>query len=308
MNRIVRDPARDDSVQFYNDLASVMSEMGRILCVALDQGHAAVCIVSEPTRRAFEDQLSKRGIDVAEFRNRHQYVVLDAAETLPKITTNGDPDPILFAEVIGRLIDRLSDQHKGVWMYSELAPQMWRGGNQAGALALEKMWASFADTHPVCLCLAFPVEILSWPIVIEAMQQVVADHLRTLAKGSTLALAVRRGPEAARRRGLPTREEDTRPSASSGMVHASNGEAVHRATKRTRNEIDVDMLQARRKQEHLQQQLKTLTRSSGFPTEQERAEQRAISDELLKVGIEILRLVRESRENGAETPVRNPTA
>src|SRR5215470_4368942 len=108
MNPIERHPDRDDSVQFYDDLASLMSEMGRTLCVALDQGHAAVCIVSEPTRRAFEDQLSKRGIDIAEFQNRHQYVCLDAAETLPKITTDGGPDPILFAEVVGGLIDRLS--------------------------------------------------------------------------------------------------------------------------------------------------------------------------------------------------------
>ena len=307
MDRLVHHPTRDDSVQFYNDLAPLMSEMGRILCIALDQGHAAVCIVSEPTRVAFEDQLNKRGIDVAAVRNQGQYVCLDAAETLPKITTNGGPDPIRFAEVIGRLIDRLSDQYKGVWMYSELAPQMWRAGNQAGGLALEKMWASFADTHPVCLCMAFPVEILSWPIVIEAMQQVVADHLRALAKGSTLALAVRRGPK--RRVDLDYRRvRRTHAGASNGMVHASNDEAVHRSIKRTIEEIDADMLQVRRKQERLQQQLRALTRSSGFPTEQERAEQRAISDELLKVGVEILRLVRETQDHGAESPVRSPTA
>ena len=70
MDRLVRHPTRNDSVQFYNDLAPLMSEMGRILCVALDQGHAAVCIVSEPTRLAFEDQLNKRGIDVAAVRDR----------------------------------------------------------------------------------------------------------------------------------------------------------------------------------------------------------------------------------------------
>lgn len=76
------------------------------------------------------------------------------------------------------------------------------------------------------------------------------------------------------------------------------------------NEIDTEMLHARRKQAQLQQQLKALTRSSGFPTEQERAEQRAISDALLKVGIEILRLVRETRDNSADLhlPDRNPTA
>src|SRR4030095_14084652 len=115
MDRVVRHPTRDDSVHFYSDIAPLMSEMARILCVALDQGHAAVCIVSEPTRLAFEDQLNKRGIDVAAVRDRRQYLCLDVAEMLPKISrSDGGPDPVRFAEVIGRLIDRLSGQYKGV--------------------------------------------------------------------------------------------------------------------------------------------------------------------------------------------------
>ena len=76
---------------------------------------------------------------------------------------------------------------------------MWMQGDRAGAMRLEKMWAAFTDTHPVCLCVAFPLQALSYPIVVETIQQVVADHIRALAKDSSLALAVRHGPTRAAR-------------------------------------------------------------------------------------------------------------
>ena len=79
-------------------------------------------------------------------------------------------------------------------MYGELAGLMWMGGNQTGAVELDRMWTAFADTHPVCLCVAFPLEALSHPVITDAVHQTVADQIRTLANGSPLALAVRHGP------------------------------------------------------------------------------------------------------------------
>ncbi len=188
-----------DSLQFYDDVQPLVNEMGRTLCVALDQGYAAVCIVSDQTREALEKQLWDRGVDVVAARNRGQYVHLDAAETLSKITLlNGGPDPARFDEVVGDLIHRLVAKYARVWMYGELAALMWVGGNQTGAMQLDKLWTSFAATTPVCLCVAFPMEALSYPAVVEALEQVVADHIRSLAKDSPLALAIRHGPSHSR--------------------------------------------------------------------------------------------------------------
>ena len=184
-----------DSVQFYDDVAPLVSELGRIMCVALDQGHAAVCIATEPSRVALRSHLANRGIDVAAFRSSGQCVFLDAARVLSDITTDdGTADPVRFAEVVGGRIGRLANKYAGVWMYSELAGVMWTGGNRSGALEVEGLLGRLSETHPVCSCIAFPVEILSWPIVIATLQQAVADQLKALAKNSTLALAIRRGP------------------------------------------------------------------------------------------------------------------
>ncbi len=184
----------DDSIRFYEDVAPLVNEIGRTMCVALDQGHAVVLVVTETTRGIMEEQLMERGIDVDRARRRGQYVFLDAIETLPKVALNGAPDESRFVGLIGGLVDRLSDEYKRVWMFSELSAAMWVWGNQPGALQLEKLWTAFADTHPVCLCCPFPVEVLSWPIVIDKLQRSVAEQLRILAKDSSMALAIRHGP------------------------------------------------------------------------------------------------------------------
>jgi hypothetical protein len=182
------------SLQFYNEVAPLVYELGRAMSVALDQGHGAVCVVADATRRALEEELTKRGIDVDAVRSSGQYVYLDAEEALTRICGGGNPSAGRFASVVGTVVDRLSAKYRNVWMYGELAALMWGRGNQAAAIELDKLWAAFSSTHPVCLCVAFPVEALAWPIVIEALREEVANQIRTLAKGSAIALAIRRGP------------------------------------------------------------------------------------------------------------------
>jgi len=184
-----------DSLEFFDDVARLVNEIGRTLCVALDVGHAAVCVVTPATRDLLEKQLRDRGIDVEAVRGQGQYVFLDATETLEEIAPNGNsPDASRFDAKIGGLVEGLATRHPGVWMYGELAGLMWMAGNETGAVELDKMWTAFADTHPVCLCVAFPLEALSHPVITDAVHQVVADQIRTLANGSPLALAVRHGP------------------------------------------------------------------------------------------------------------------
>jgi len=43
-------------------------------------------------------------------------------------------------------------------------------------------------------CVAFPVEAMSWPIVVDSLQQSVSDQVRKMANGSAIALATHHGP------------------------------------------------------------------------------------------------------------------
>jgi hypothetical protein len=187
---------QSDSVQFYKEVEPLVNELGRTMCVALDQGYAAVFIVTDETRRVMEAQLAKRGIDVAKAQADGQYVFLDAIETLRQVTSNSRPDPVAFGQVMGDLVEALAAEYDRVWMFSELSAAMWLWGSQTGAIELERLWNGLTDAYPVCLCLPFPVEVLSWPIVVKSMEKSVREHLRELAKDSKLALAVRQGPTA----------------------------------------------------------------------------------------------------------------
>ena len=182
------------SLQFYDAVAPLVAELGHAMCVALDQGHGVLCAVSEPTRLALEKQLSKRGIDVADVRGRGQYVHLDGVDVLSQVAHRGRPDPVRFRDVVGWEVDNLVREYSGVWMYGELAALLWSQGHERGAVEIDRLWASFAESEPVVLCVAFPVEALSWPIVIKALRAEVAEQVRALAKGSSIALAIHRGP------------------------------------------------------------------------------------------------------------------
>lgn len=182
------------SLQFYDAVAPLVTELGRAMAVALDQGHAALLVVTDATRQMLEEQLLKRGIDAGASRRLGQYVYLDGLRTLSKIAVGGDPDPDRFHEVVGRPVERLVRQYPGLWMYGELAAIMWSEGYEQGALEVDRLWASFAEEWPVVLCVAFPVEAMSWPIVVDSLQQSVADQVRKMANGSPIALATHHGP------------------------------------------------------------------------------------------------------------------
>jgi hypothetical protein len=135
------------------------------MCVALDQGHAALCAVSDSTRLMLEERLTKRGIDVSDARTRGQYVYLDGVDVLRQITRNGRPDPVRFRDVVEWEVESLVNEYAGVWIYGELAAILWSQGRERGAIELDGLWASVAGSKPVVLCVAFPVQALSWPIV-----------------------------------------------------------------------------------------------------------------------------------------------
>lgn len=181
-------------MQFYDEVAPLVTELGRAMCVALDQGHAALCAVSERTRMLLEEQVTKRGIDVSDARTRGQYIWLDGVNVVSEITHRGRADPVRFRDVIGWQVESLVNEYPGVWMYSELAAILWTKGQQREAIEVDRLWASLAKSEPVVLCVAFPVEALSWPIVIKGLQAEVAEQVRALAKNSPLALATLRGP------------------------------------------------------------------------------------------------------------------
>ena len=185
-------PDHEHFVQFYDDDTQLVGEVARAMCVALDQGHAVVCVATEVHRTRLESDLLTRGIDTAAARHSGRYVPLDAAQTLSDISVNGRPDKLRFTQVIGDLIDRLAAQYPRVWIFGEMVALMWADDNRAGALELERIWTACAKEQPICLHCAYPAEVFSSEDV-ETFVEICAEHCRVLHSDSSLALTA--GPK-----------------------------------------------------------------------------------------------------------------
>ncbi len=178
-------------VQFYDDDSVLITEMGRALQAALDQGNAAAFVVTNAHRRLLEDHLTNCGIDVAAASVDEQIVFLDAAETLTKITVDGLTDVVRFAEVIGALVDRLAARFPRLWIFGELVALMRANGNPFGAVKLERLWTSFAKSRPVVLYCACPASAFASKRDLTDFLCVCEEYCRVLHSESSLALAVR---------------------------------------------------------------------------------------------------------------------
>jgi hypothetical protein len=142
-------------VQCYDDAIPV-AEIGRKMCVALNQGDAVVSVVTGTHRRLLDVQLTTHGIDIAAALRNEQYVSVNALNALSNIIVDGAPDVIRFAEVIGALVDRAASRFPRVLIFGELAALIHADGMHAAAIELDRLWRSFTAARPVFLDCACP--------------------------------------------------------------------------------------------------------------------------------------------------------
>jgi hypothetical protein len=138
----------DHDARPHDDEATTITEIGRAMCGALDNGDAVVCIASDAHRRSLERHVIDCGIDIIAARASNQIVCLDAAGTLTEISNSGAIDVVKFAEVVGAVIDQASCKYSRVWIFGELAALMSANGHHAGAIELERLWSSFIASRP----------------------------------------------------------------------------------------------------------------------------------------------------------------
>lgn len=176
-------------VQFYDDDSGLITPIGRAMCVALDAGYAVLCITTGAHRRLLEEHLTTRGIDVTAPSMGERIVFLDAADTLAKITVDGLTDVVRFAEVIGALVDSLCSRFPRLWIFGELVALMRANGNQFGALKLERLWTSFAESRRVIICCGCPANAFASKRDLTEFLRVCEQYSRVLHSESSLALS-----------------------------------------------------------------------------------------------------------------------
>src|SRR5215212_9289669 len=176
-------------VQFYEDDAFLEESVAGYVGTGLEKGDGAVIIATREHRISIQKKLRARGIDLVEARASGQFVALDAADTLAKFMLNGMPDPQRFVQVVGRVVQHVSQGRKRLRGFGEMVAILWAEGNKAGAIRLEELWNELGKVHTFALFCAYPMKAFTGAEEADRMTEVCTCHTRVIPAESYASLS-----------------------------------------------------------------------------------------------------------------------
>ena len=147
-------------VNFYDDDGQVTAEIARFAAEGLSHGDRVIIVATAAHRSVVDEVLVQFGADAARARVTGRLVTLDAAETLATYLVDGSPSAEKFEAHIGALIDAATEDGCRVRVFGEMVAVLWEQGTVAGALRLEELWNSLAQSRPLSLLCAYPTSAL----------------------------------------------------------------------------------------------------------------------------------------------------
>ena len=180
------------TVQFYEDDAFLVNEVGRFIGTALGSGDSGVVIATKAHRDGLAQRLASHGLNISVATAQGRYVALDAAETLSKFMRSGQPDPELFMTVIGDVIERATKavgrDGARVAAFGEMVALLWAEGKNDAAIRLEQLWNALAASRSFSLRCAYPMRGFSRRDSSEPFLKICAEHSGVLPAESYMAL------------------------------------------------------------------------------------------------------------------------
>jgi signal transduction histidine kinase/CheY-like chemotaxis protein len=178
----------DHFVQFYETDAFLLNSVSSFLGTGLSCGDAAIMVGTKAHRDGLSTLLRQHGLELDGLRTSGQLVILDAAETLAQFMVNGSPDPMLFREVVGGLIERAAVGRKQVRIFGEMVALLWTEGNSQAAIDLENLWNELQKTHPFILFCGYSLNGLGGESHAQPLMDVCGTHSRVIPGESYTSL------------------------------------------------------------------------------------------------------------------------
>ena len=174
----------DHIVNFYDDEADLVSDVGGFLADDLHGDEVVVVLATQAHRHAIDAVLERRLTDGRRGPESGRYVSLDAGEVLSSFMVDGAPDRGRFMTVVGGLIAGAAEGGRPVRAYGEMVALLWQEGNVSGAIELEALWNELARDHRFALYCAYPMSDVADNGDLTAARRVCEEHSRVVAPSS----------------------------------------------------------------------------------------------------------------------------
>jgi hypothetical protein len=142
----------------------------------LRAGEVVVLIATTAHLFALEYRLQKNGgWNVADLRQRGQYVAINASEALAGFMRDGCVDESRFNETVVATIEAAQAGGRRVRAFGEMVALLWASGDRHATRRLEELWNSVCRDRKLSLLCAYPRQ---QPDSDPAMLEICALHSR----------------------------------------------------------------------------------------------------------------------------------
>ena len=109
-------------------------------------------------------------------------VWLDARETLGAFMEGGKPNAEYFMATVGSVFERLLGRRSYLIVrgYGEMVDLLWKDGNAAGALEVERLWNELARKYKYSLLCGYALDNFMHETHIEGFRHICAHHSHAL--------------------------------------------------------------------------------------------------------------------------------
>ncbi|HUR31297.1 MAG TPA: MEDS domain-containing protein [Saprospiraceae bacterium] len=147
----------DHLVQIYENDEVILDSLEGFVDSGIKAGDAVIVIATEEHLSALNDRLRHLHHDLPHLQSSHQYIPLNANDTLDKFMKDGWPDEQLFIQTVKDIINLARGKNsRRVRAYGEMVAILWGQGHNGATVHLESLWNKFCATEVFCLFCAYP--------------------------------------------------------------------------------------------------------------------------------------------------------
>jgi hypothetical protein len=143
-------------VQIYENDDAFISLLTGFVTGGFQALESVVLIATESHITALDKKLQDLGYPVSQLISKHQYIRLEAEETLSRFMVNDWPDENLFNHVVQGVITRAKADGRKVRAFGEMVAILWAKGQVGATVRLEQLWNKFCENEAFCLFCAYP--------------------------------------------------------------------------------------------------------------------------------------------------------
>lgn len=148
--------AADHVIQIYGSEHALLEALECFAACGLRAGEGVVVIATARHLQELEIRLQASRVQIDRARWQDRYIPLLASEVLASFMVDGRPDPLLFAGVIGPILDRAQAGGRRVRAFAEMVAALMANGQEEATLCLERLWNEVCEERELTLFCAYP--------------------------------------------------------------------------------------------------------------------------------------------------------